>query len=351
MIDDHVLDLLRLASRTDALDIPGLEDDAVETQWSLAAKPRSSITGRMALARRLSASSVVLLENDGLLPLDLAPGSTLAVIGPNADRTATQGGGSARVNPAKVVSIRNALKQRLAPLGVRVVYELGCVTWQDTPVLEGEFRLEYFAGAGFDSEDFDGTVLHTDTARDGDFTWLGDPVPGISGLHSGAYCVRCSTTVMPDDDGDWGFSLTLVGRARLLVGGDAILQVGADNPRGRAFFGFGSEEVIATVPLEAGQTYDVVVEYAVAAGVPLGGLRIGAVPPTATDEELMRRAEALAASADAVVCVVGTPPDWECEGHDRPSMDLPGPQDHLVHRLSMSNQRLCVLVNSGAQSR
>ncbi len=340
VIDEHVRRLLLLASRTGELDVPAKRSEA--------AGSRSSLASRLALARRLASSAFVLLENHDLLPLDLAPGSTLAVIGPNAHHTGAQGGGSARVNPAKVVSIRDALERRLAPLGVDVVYELGCVTWQDTPVLEGNYRLEYFAGSGFDSEDFDGTVLHTDTARDGAFTWLGEPVPGIPALQSGGYCVRCSTTITPEDDGDWGFSLTQVGRARLTVGGELILDVGADSPRSRAFFGFGSEEVGATIALAAGTTYDVVVEYAVATGIPLGGLRIGAVPPTMTDEELMWRAEALATSADAVVCVIGSPPDWECEGHDRPSMELPGPQDQLVRRLALANPRLCVLVNAGA---
>jgi beta-glucosidase len=340
LIDDHVRHLLLLAFRTGRLSVPAKTTGPVAS--------RSNLASRLALARRLASSAFVLLENHDVLPLDLAPGSTLAVIGPNAHQTAAQGGGSARVNPARLPSIRDALERRLAPLGVEVVYELGCVTWQDTPVLEGDYRLEYFAGSGFDSEDFDGTVLHIDTARDGAFTWLGEPVPGIPALHSGGYCVRCSTTITPDVDGDWGFSLTQVGRARLTVGGQLILDEGADSPRSRAFFGLGSEEMGATIALEAGKTYDVVVEYAAAAGVQLGGLRIGAVPPIMTDEELMWRAEALATSADAVVCVIGSPPDWECEGHDRPSMQLPGPQDQLVSRLVLANPRLCVLVNTGA---
>ncbi len=340
MIDGHVRNLLLLCARTGAL---GVAAGAADRR-----RPRSSLTARLQLARRLASSSFVLLENDGILPLRLSPGSTLAVIGPNAQETCTQGGGSARVNPAKVVSIHAALERRLAPLGVRVVYELGCVTWQDTPALAGEFLLEYYAGSGFESADFDGTVLHTETDRDGDFTWLGNPVPGLLALQGGAYCVRCSTTITPEDDGDWGFSLTQVGRARLLIGDEVVLEAGADNPRGRSFFGFGSAEVRTTTTLQAGKTYDVVVEYAASPNLPLGGLRIGAVPPTATDEELLWRAEALAASADAVVCVVGAPPNWECEGHDRPSMHLPGPQDQLVHRLALANSRLCVLVNAGS---
>ena len=48
--------------------------------------------------------------------------------------------------------------------------------------------------------------------------------------------------------------------------------------------------------------------------------------------DLLERAVALAARADAVVCVVGTDGDWETEGNDRESMALPPPQDELVAR-------------------
>ena len=48
---------------------------------------------------------------------------------------------------------------------------------------------------------------------------------------------------------------------------------------------------------------------------------------------LLRRAEDAAAAADAVVLVVGTTGEWESEGDDRPSMDLPGRQDELIRRV------------------
>ena len=46
--------------------------------------------------------------------------------------------------------------------------------------------------------------------------------------------------------------------------------------------------------------------------------------------------------------LVGTSDEWESEGHDRASMDLPGDQDELVRRVAAANPRTVVLVNAGA---
>jgi beta-glucosidase len=340
VIDEHVSRLLLLMIRTGAL-----SPDASPARRQAV---RSTVAERLALARELAAASFVLLRNDGLLPLDLHSGQTLAVIGPNAAATAGQGGGSARVNPQGQRSVLDALRDRLEPQGIHVVHERGCVTWVGTPALEAEFRLDYYRGAGFDSEDFDDVPRHSDAARLGSFTWLGDPAPAESGLPAGDWVLRVHTTLTPSDSGAWMFSLIQVGTARLLIDGEVVVDARGELGRGKGFFGFGSEEVSGTVDLEAGRSYDLLVEYSPVPRLPLGGLMIGAIPPVGSDEELMRRAEALASKADAVVCVVGTSADWETEGHDRAIMDLPGLQNHLVERLTLSNARTCVLVNAGA---
>jgi beta-glucosidase len=76
------------------------------------------------------------------------------------------------------------------------------------------------------------------------------------------------------------------------------------------------------------------------------GLAVGAAAP-ATDDA-MDRAVAAAAAADVAVVVVGTNADWETEGEDRLSMDLPGAQDDLVRRVAAANPRTVVVVNAGS---
>jgi beta-glucosidase len=75
-------------------------------------------------------------------------------------------------------------------------------------------------------------------------------------------------------------------------------------------------------------------------------VRIGHRPPEPVD--LLDRAVAAAAGADAVVLVVGTTGEWESEGSDRASMDLPGRQDTLVRRVVEANPATVVVVNAAS---
>jgi beta-glucosidase len=59
------------------------------------------------------------------------------------------------------------------------------------------------------------------------------------------------------------------------------------------------------------------------------------------------RAVAAAASADAAVVIVGTNTDWETEGFDRASFDLPGRQAELVRAVAAVNPRTVAVVVAG----
>lgn len=60
-----------------------------------------------ALARKCAAESIVLLENDGILPL--APGTRTALIGSFAETPRYQGAGSSRVNPTRIDTLKDSL--------------------------------------------------------------------------------------------------------------------------------------------------------------------------------------------------------------------------------------------------
>ena len=66
-----------------------------------------------AFVRHAAADGMVLLANDGLLPLSASGLGRVAVVGPNADRLAIMGGGSAGVTPHYVLSPLGALRERL----------------------------------------------------------------------------------------------------------------------------------------------------------------------------------------------------------------------------------------------
>ena len=66
-----------------------------------------------AFVRRAAADGIVLLANDGLLPLEASGIRRIAVVGPNAERLAVMGGGSASVTPHYVLSPLTVLRERL----------------------------------------------------------------------------------------------------------------------------------------------------------------------------------------------------------------------------------------------
>jgi beta-glucosidase len=78
-----------------------------------------------ALARAVATECAVLLKNDGeLLPLRLAAGSTVAVVGEFARTPRYQGAGSSQVNPTRLDTALDELRA-LAPDGVEVAFAAG----------------------------------------------------------------------------------------------------------------------------------------------------------------------------------------------------------------------------------
>ncbi|GIU86398.1 MAG: beta-glucosidase [Acidimicrobiia bacterium] len=326
VLDDKVRRILVALDRTGAFGdpAPGAEESVDDPE-------------DRAVARRAAAAGFVLLSNRrAALPLDGV--RTLAVVGPNADVAHVMGGGSARVPPHPLVTPLEGLRLRFPDVGIR--FERGATNHKRIPPLDtrrcADLRVAYHAGR----ERAGAPVLEEPASRAW-FTWLGPVGAGVPDDFS----ARVLGTFVADEPGAWTFSLVQAGRARLLLDGEVVLDNWEPTGRSDAFFGFGSEEVTVTVDLDAGAPHELVVEF-VPAGPALGALGVGCLPPTPDD--LLERAVEAAASADAAVCVVGTDGEWETEGNDRESMDLPGGQDDLVRAVAAANPRTIVVVNAGA---
>jgi len=295
-----------------------------------------------ALIRRASADGIVLLQNDGgLLPLDLTTVGRLAVIGPNAYSTQVQGGGSATVSPHYVVSVLDAIRARCGSDTV-VTYEPGCSLDRGMPPLDLRRLADGLSVSYINGDDPRGPVVHTETAHRATLRWLGDPAPGVTAGH---FAVRAVASYIASATGVHSWSLQSAGRSRLLIDGELVVDNWEPKPGGDQFFGAGSIEAKADLALVEGQAYDLVVE-AVAPEGPIAGIHIGCQPPIPQDP--LGRAVALAADSDAVILVVGTTPQWESEGFDRRSLDLPGDQPELIARVAAVNCRCAVILNTGA---
>ena len=288
------------------------------------------------MALEAATGSVVLLKNAGVLPLP-ATMRTVAVVGPNADRAAIMGGGSSGVEPDHRTSPLAALRAKFGEKAT-VVYEAGADLARTTSSLRIPLAVEYLGGL-----ECSGEVLQRDELHVTELSHLGPPVADWEGPFS----VRATGRYRPDETGRYLFTLTHVGRARLLVDGEVLIDgFDVSLPRGPSFLGLGCEEMSHEVELERGQEVEVAVEYDTLGAQGLFAFRVGCRWLAPAD--LVERAVAVAAASEVAVVVVGTTNEWESEGFDRESLFLPVDQDDLVRRVAGVNSRTVVVVNSGA---
>ena len=83
-----------------------------------------------ALALEAAEKSMVLLENDGILPLDAKTVSTIAVIGPNADSIPALEG-NYNGTSSRYVTFLEGLRNYAKDHGIRILYSQGCHLFKD----------------------------------------------------------------------------------------------------------------------------------------------------------------------------------------------------------------------------
>jgi len=334
VFDDKVRRLLRLAVRTGAIDgPPESEEQSIE-------QPE-----HRALMRRVVADSIVLLKNEGsLLPLSLSSGTTIALIGPNADLLCMQGGGSSAVEPHRVTSLAGALRAELGP-GVTIEYEPGCDITRRAPALgTGLTTPDGSAGVAvefFDNPDLEGEPALRRVVPRFEMRWIANSVP-----LAGQFSLRGRATFSAPKSGVYQFSLTSAGLSRFYVDGSLLIDNWTSQEPGTSFYGAGSSDVTTHATFEAGSSHEVVLEFQSPGRAGIPGVNLGCRFPAEANP--MDRAVELARRADSVVLVAGLTPEWEAEGRDRGSLSLPGRQDELIRRVLEVNQRTVVVLNAGS---
>lgn len=293
-----------------------------------------------ALIRRLGADGMVLLKNDGVLPLDRAQVGAVAVLGPNAARAQVMGGGSAQINAHYRVSPLEGVRAALAGSN-RVVLAPGCgndrlVRRIDAPVV-AEF---------FDNTIFAGPVVHTERYPFSEAFWGDSPSAALSGPD---FSCRLTTVMRAEADGEHVFGVTSAGLCRLSVDGELVVdswegwRAGPSN-----FFCRGNEEVRATKVLAAGRDYTITAAYRTpieAGGLDIRAVRFGVEKPLG--DAAIAEAVAAARDADVALVFVGRTAEWDCEGNDLPGFELPGRQNELVAAVAAVNRRTVVVLQTG----
>lgn len=332
-IDEKVRRILRFAERVGALN------------GSPAPAPEFSDAQAAALVRRAAAEAMVLVRNDGVLPLRVpADGRTVALLGPAAAEPRFMGGGSATVIPVHTSSPLAGLSAVLPVThtpGVRLSDELSTVATElitDPDTGTPGFALRYLAG---------GEEIGRAHRATGTVVLFGDAAA------ERATSIEVRTRLRAETAGEWRIGVGAMGRVRLEVDGELadageLAMSGADpvaallHPPQRA----------VTRTLRAGQEVDIRVTIENLMSLPgLGvflGITLGVTPPQRPEAQEFAAAVDLARTADTAIVVVGTTEQIESEGADRTTLRLPGRQDELVAAVAAVNPRTVVVVNSGA---
>jgi len=336
VIDEKVRRVLRLAARTGAL---------AGAPESVPPASRPGLIDGPSLVREIAARSFVLAANPaGVLPLDRTQLTSVAVLGLLAREARVLGGGSATVFPEHVVSPLEGLTAAL-PDSVKLSYAVGADPRTDKVAAAAQPQ---WADLQATFRDTAGSVLHQTPIATGAGRWMELP-DGVTPENLAA--VEIAGRLTAGTSGEHLLGIRGIGDFTMTAAGD-VLFAGALQPESDdigAFFLHPAEEYV-TLPLTDGATVDVSLTQRVNLDptAHVVAFTLGYSEPVVDPEVLLAEAEAIAASSDVAVVVVGTTEKVESEGFDRTTLALPGRQDELVRRVAEVNARTIVVVNAGS---
>jgi beta-glucosidase len=299
-----------------------------------------------ALARKLANESMVLLKNDGVLPLKPNV-MKIAVVGPLADQTKVLLG-NYNGTPTHSVSVLEGLKAEFPNAAITFVPGTQYLRASGDPV-PAAFLTTPDGKPGLKAEYSIGDVMagkltplvnRIEPVLDITQETLPKEAEGKPGL-----AIQWSGFITPTETGDYNVGLLADGGSRVTVDGKQVAQ---------NYMTSGPESKLGRVHLEMGKRAELKVEYS-----PMGAAKVR-VQLLWSKVDMMPSPDALAAAkaADVVVAVVGITSQLEGEempvneegfkGGDRTSLDLPKPEEQLLESVATSGKPMVVVLMNGS---
>ncbi len=298
-----------------------------------------------ALALQAARESMVLLKNDGTLPLKKGI-ERIAVVGPLADQTNVLYGNYHGTN-LQMTSALEGIKKQFP--GAQVTFAPGTKFLRDNakPVPESELqtedgqpglKAEYFKGVDLQGKP---AMVRVDKTVDFDFV----SVAPSDAIGTQNFSVRWSGYIIPKKSGEYDFGATGDDGFRVWLDGKLIVEDWTTH---------GAETKTDQVTLEDGHKYAVKMEYFQGGGGAVAKL----VWSLHSNSRPLDQALADAKKADIVIAVVGITSDLEGEemtinlagfkGGDRTSLDLPQEEDELLQAMKSTGKPLVVVLMNGS---
>ncbi|MEP0765315.1 MAG: glycoside hydrolase family 3 C-terminal domain-containing protein [Fimbriimonadia bacterium] len=297
-------------------------------------------------ALRTARESIVLLKNDGLLPLCKGLG-TIAVIGPNADVAQLGNYSGTPVDPvtplAGICAKVSADTKILYAKGCRLTgMELEPVPTEALIPAGGQPGQTGLLGEYFANRDLQGEPALTRLDETVNFDW--ETRPPDSTLPKDHFSVRWTGKLKPPVSGEYDLAFASGDGFRMFLDRELLVEDW-------------TEHSVTTsrrkVHLEAGREYDLRIEYFEHEGQAAAKL-LWAVP----SKNLLAEAVDAAKRADVAIVCVGLSPELEGEelrldiegfyGGDRTSLDLPKVQQGLLEGVHATGTPVVVVLIAGS---
>ncbi|MGD0293468.1 MAG: glycoside hydrolase family 3 C-terminal domain-containing protein [Terracidiphilus sp.] len=302
-----------------------------------------------AMARKLANESMVLLKNDGVLPLR-ASGIKIAVVGPLADQIKVLLGNYNGI-PSHTVSVLEGLRAEFPAALINYVpgtqflrkdvslVPAAVLTTDGKPGVRASYSKLGMATSDPKSRPAP-LATRIEPVIDLAAAALPSQVTGVKPL-----AVRWEATLTPLETGEYSLGIQGTGFFRLSLDGKEVTRANHDG---------GVEPKLGHVHLEKNKPYPLLLIYGEgrsnAPAVRLLWSRVDLTPDSA--------AVAAARDADVVVAVVGITSELEGEemqvneegfkGGDRTSIDLPKPEQKLLESVASAGKPLVVVLTNGS---
>ncbi|CAI5757773.1 unnamed protein product [Candida verbasci] len=312
----------------------------------------------LAVARQIGDESIVLLKNDEkTLPLSKNVKS-IAIIGPNAKASQESGGGSATLPTRYKTTPIQSIKEKLSK-ATEIFYEQGCQLDKNVPDI-GPLLIDEFGKPGVsanfyhepettkDRKPFETINLNTSQIFLADFKSPQLPVD------QALYYVEFISYFTPDETAEYEFGCSTLGTAELFVNDRLLIDNKTKQVKGDAFFlAMGTIEEKGYIHLNKGEKYQIKILFGTTPTNKLGinraesgGVYFGCRKRAKPEEDLQKAIE-LSKKVDYVILCVGLSKEWETEGTDRTTMNLPGNSNKLIEGVCQANKNVILINQSG----
>jgi beta-glucosidase len=301
-------------------------------------------------ARKLADEAMVLLKNDGTLPLK-SNVKRIAVVGPLADQTRVLLGNYTGI-PTHTVSVLDGLKAEFPDAKINYIPGTQFLSNNGNPVSDNVLTTpDGKPGLNATYFRYQGMEL-TSGSRPAPIASRVEPNVNLSesNLPSEAagnaqLGAQWNGFLTPPDSGDYLIGIRVNGFAQVMIDGKQVAQ---------ALSSFGTDTSLGRVHLNKGQKVALSVMYgAMGGGQPHAQLIWAPVNNAPSPEAI-----AAAKNADVVIAVVGITSQLEGEempvsepgflGGDRTSIDMPEPEEALVEAVAGTGKPLVVVLMNGS---